>query len=64
MEFLFNEVGFYLIEVRHLATNPASGRVMEKAGMTYEATLRKRFIDKETKERTDIKIYSKIKDTN
>lgn len=64
MEFLFNEVGFYLIEVRHLATNPASGRVMEKAGLIYETTLKNRFIDKVTHERTDLIIYSKIKDTN
>lgn len=64
LDFLLNEVGFDLVEARHLVNNPASGRVMEKAGMTYEATLKKRFIDKETKERVDIKIYSKIKDTN
>lgn len=60
IDFLFNEVGFYLIEIKHLATNPASGRVMEKAGLIYEATLRDRFIDKVTHERTDLIIYSII----
>lgn len=60
IDFLFNEVGFYLIEARHLATNPASGRVMEKAGLIYETTLKNRFIDKVTHKRTDLKIYSKV----
>lgn len=64
MDFLFNEVGFYLIEARHLVNNPASGRVMEKAGMKYEATLRDRFVDKETLGRASVKVYSKIKDIN
>ena len=62
LDFLLNDVGFYLIEARHFITNPASGRVMEKSGMKYEATLRKRYIDKITNERVDIKVYSKIKE--
>ena len=61
LAFLLNEVGFEVVEARHLITNPASGRVMEKAGMAYEATLRSRYIDPDTFERTDIKIYSKIR---
>ena len=61
LDFLLYEVGFDLIEARHLVTNPASGRVMEKSGMKYEATLRSRFIDKETNERIDIKVYSKVR---
>ena len=61
LDFLFKEVGFDLVEARHLVDNPASGRVMEKSGMKYEATLKSRFIDKETNERTDIKVYSKVR---
>ena len=61
LAFLLNEVGFEVVEARHLITNPASGRVMEKAGMKYEATLRSRYIDPDTFERTDVKIYSKIR---
>lgn len=61
LDFLLNEVGFELVEARHLITNPASGRVMEKAGMKYDATLRSRYIDPNTLERTDLKIYSKIR---
>ena len=36
----FQEGGLYRIQARHWHTNPASGRVMEKIGMTYEGTLR------------------------
>lgn len=34
--FLFHEVGYNRIEAMHHSSNPASGRVMEKAGMKYE----------------------------
>ena len=40
VDFLFSEVGFNRIEAEHAAENPASGRVMEKAGLRYEGTLR------------------------
>ena len=40
VDFLFDEVGFNRIEAEHDVNNPASGRVMEKAGLRYEATLR------------------------
>ena len=38
--FLFDEVGFNRIEADHDIENPASGRVMQKAGMTFEGTAR------------------------
>lgn len=38
--FLIQEVGVHRVGARHDAANPASGRVMQKAGMTYEGTLR------------------------
>lgn len=37
---LFAIVGFHRIGLRHDADNPASGRVMQKAGYLYEGTLR------------------------
>jgi ribosomal-protein-alanine N-acetyltransferase len=40
VDFLFAEVGFNRIEAEHDVNNPASGRVMEKAGLRYEGTLR------------------------
>ncbi|NLX82672.1 MAG: DUF386 family protein [Clostridiales bacterium] len=36
MRYLFLEVGFHRIIARHFVSNPASGRVMEKAGMVKE----------------------------
>lgn len=42
----------------HISTNPASGRVMEKAGMTYDATLKEYVVDKNTKQRADLVYYS------
>ncbi|MEM8530587.1 MAG: GNAT family N-acetyltransferase [Chloroflexota bacterium] len=36
----FNELQLHRINAHHLTRNPASGRVMQKIGMTYEGTLR------------------------
>jgi RimJ/RimL family protein N-acetyltransferase len=41
MHFLFEDAGFNRISACHDVNNPRSGRVMEKAGMRYEGTLRK-----------------------
>ena len=38
--FLFDEVGFNRIMADHDPNNPASGRVMEKAGMRHEGIMR------------------------
>jgi ribosomal-protein-alanine N-acetyltransferase len=40
MRYLFESVGFHRISLRHLAQNTASGRVMQKAGLQYEGTMR------------------------
>ena len=40
MRYLFDTVGFHRISLRHAAQNQASGRVMQKAGMHHEGTLR------------------------
>lgn len=40
IRFLFEEVGFNRIHAYHASGNPASGRVLEKAGMKWEGTLR------------------------
>lgn len=58
IEYLLKECNFYLIEARHISGNPASGRVMEKAGMHKDAVLRNRRINKYTGERNDSVIYS------
>lgn len=62
INFLLNDVGFELIEAICLVTNPASGKVMEKAGMKYDATLRKRYIDPLTENRVDCMVYSIMKE--
>jgi len=36
----FSDLGLIRIQAFHSVENPASGRVLEKAGMTYEGTLR------------------------
>lgn len=54
LRFLFEEVGFYRIEATHAACNPASGRVMEKCGLLYEGTFRKKFRLLSTGEWVDI----------
>jgi RimJ/RimL family protein N-acetyltransferase len=40
IRFGFQELDLNRIQATHLPQNPASGRVMEKAGMQYEGTLR------------------------
>lgn len=45
IEYLLKEQDFYLVEANHRSSNPASGRVMQKAGMKYDGTLRDRRLD-------------------
>ena len=40
IDFFICEVGFNRVYAQHAHKNPASGRVMQKSGMTYEGTLR------------------------
>jgi ribosomal-protein-alanine N-acetyltransferase len=40
LEYGFGPLGLHRIMARHLARNPASGRVMQKLGMTQEGVLR------------------------
>ena len=62
IEYLLNDCGLYLVEASRISGNPASGRVMEKAGMRKDGVLRSRRINKHTKERNDAVVYSIIKD--
>lgn len=62
IEFLLLECDVYLIETRHISGNPASGRVMEKAGMKKDGVLRNRRINKATGEYNDLIYYSITKD--
>lgn len=62
IEYLINEIGFRLVEAKHISGNPASGRVMEKAGMNKDVILRKRSINKDTKDINDLIVYSILKE--
>ena len=51
----FDELGLNRVFAEHMVRNPASGRVMEKAGMTYEGTLRQHV--KKWDRYEDLKVY-------
>lgn len=55
--FFFREVCFNRIQAKHYKDNPASGRVMQKAGMKYEGRLREYFKNKDG-EFVDCDLYS------
>ena len=55
------DVGFGQIRACHAVKNPASGRVMEKSGLTYEGTLRRSF-RATSGELLDLSYYSILKE--
>ena len=59
IDYLFSE-GFERIQALHHVENVASGKVMQKLGMSYEGTLRK-FAKNNKGELVDTAIYSVIK---
>lgn len=60
MKYLFEEVGCNRICAAHAKTNPKSGRVMQKIGMTYEGTWRQDYLLKQGV--TDKVWYSILRD--
>lgn len=44
IDFGFDTIGLHRIEAHHLSRNPSSGRVMQKAGMQHEGTMRERVL--------------------
>ena len=59
LRFGFQELGLNRIYASYFPRNPASGRVMEKAGMRYEGTLRQHFV--RWSEPEDLVYYSILK---
>lgn len=55
LDYSFTELGLNRVFAEHMVRNPASGRVMEKAGMTYEGTLRQHV--KKGDRYEDLKVY-------
>jgi [ribosomal protein S5]-alanine N-acetyltransferase len=43
LDYAFNQRGLHRVQAHHFASNTASGRVMQKLGMTCEGTLRQHF---------------------
>lgn len=62
IDYLFQQVEMNRIEAKHLSKNVSSGRVMEKAGMNYEGTLRRYARRKRGKGFEDVKIYSILRE--
>lgn len=58
--FGIEQVGFNRLEAGHSVHNPASGKVMQKAGMTYEGIARQKY--KSMLGFQDSKFYSFLKD--
>ena len=56
VEFGFAKLNLNRIEAQHESDNPASGRVMQKAGMRYEGRLRQRLYNKGRY--TDVDLYA------
>jgi len=56
IDYLFSEVGMNRIESQHDPENPASGRVMQKCGMTYEGT--HRAADRSNRGIVDASVYA------
>ena len=56
LRFGFDTLKLYRIEAMHEVDNPASGRVMEKCGMTCEGTLRGRVFNKGRY--SDVRLYA------
>ncbi|MHC1785930.1 MAG: GNAT family N-acetyltransferase [Christensenellales bacterium] len=60
MRYLFESVGFHRITLRHDSANPASGRVMQKAGLHHEGCLREA-IKRRDGSFADVQVYGAIK---
>jgi len=54
----FKELGYHRIYAWHMATNPASGRVLQKIGLKHEGTYRDRVLKDGTYR--DIKFYGML----
>lgn len=61
MLYLFNVIGFRRITLRHDAMNPASGRVMQKAGLRLEGCQRKAMLRKDGSF-GDIMLFAALRD--
>lgn len=61
IDFLFSEIGVHRVSIAHAVKNPASGRVAQKCGLTYEGTKRECF-KSSIGEFLDISYYGILRD--
>jgi [ribosomal protein S5]-alanine N-acetyltransferase len=59
LNYAFNDLALNRVVARHLGRNPASGRVMQKLGMTYEGCMRQDVI--KWGQADDILVYSMLR---
>lgn len=59
IDYMLDECGMHIVEAKYQSLNPASGKVMEKAGMEREAVLKERRYDLETDTYCDLICYCK-----
>ena len=59
VEYGFNSLSLHRIYAPHFHTNPASGRVLQKVGMTYEGRLREHYL--RFGQRIDVELYGMIR---
>lgn len=61
VDYMLNVCEMHVVEAKHYSLNPASGRVMEKAGMVKEAVLKERRYDAATDTYCDLICYCKMR---
>ncbi|MBX3341768.1 MAG: GNAT family N-acetyltransferase [Nitrospira sp.] len=59
VEYGFNSLSLHRIYAPHFHTNPASGRVLQKVGMTHEGRLREHYL--RFGQRVDVELYGMIR---
>lgn len=62
INYMLYDCEMHIVEAKHHSINPASGRVMEKAGMIKEAVLKERRYHAITNSYCDLICYSRSKD--
>lgn len=62
IRYAFDDLGLNRVFAEHMTRNPGSGRVMQKAGMTYEGTLRQHV--KKWDRYEDLAVYGILRSEN
>lgn len=58
IHYMLNQVEVDKVYARYMSSNPASGKAMQKAGMSYDATLKNYAYDEYLQKRVDLIYYS------